>query len=242
MDGLLSEDEGRLDHQRCCPAAARQPTVFEPDPLVVYLLCSDSAQCARLAAAVERSARYQTIPLASTADLDGMETGKAQALIICQKQFRMLGPQQAASLARNLTIMVLTRREAFLDLGSNLESVQAVLLDEAELDRPDAIILEATRGYCLLPPFLAGGNAINELRLATLPYLGQQDIPILACLGRGMSNRQLAQTFAKTEAVVKSQVRNLLRRLRFRNRTEAAVFFSRYRARIQSAPAERPHH
>ncbi len=239
MGGTLLHDPDRSLRPTGRSTAACRPGSLPPMATPVYLMHTEATQCARLVRYLESSGWYQVVVLPSTMKFEAIESDDAQVLLISQRLLQDLTMKQLDCLTQRLAIVVLARRDAFLELGGRLEFIAGVIVAESGFERSEAVITQAIQGYCLVPRFLTGGNAVDELRLAALAGLRRQDMRVLACLGTGTSNRELARTFAQGEAVVKSQVRNLLRKLRFSNRTEAAVFFSRYRERIEAIAAER---
>lgn len=67
-----------------------------------------------------------------------------------------------------------------------------------------------------------------------LSTLSETHLLVLALIARGQLNKQIAYTFGISQATVKSHVSEILRRLKARSRTEAAVkyavFIERHRA------------
>jgi len=49
---------------------------------------------------------------------------------------------------------------------------------------------------------------------------------VLRCLADGQSNKRIARTLSITEGTVKVHVKNLLKKLGFRSRVEAAVWMA----------------
>jgi len=96
----------------------------------------------------------------------------------------------------------------------------------------------ALRGYCLLPRFLGTEHVIDELRLACLAQLNEQDTRVLEKLGRGLSNKTIAAELGVSEAAVKALVRSILQKLHLHHRTEAGVFFIRHEDRIEEIARE----
>ncbi len=76
-----------------------------------------------------------------------------------------------------------------------------------------------------LASLLAGalrGEAVAEQRTQT--NLTEREAAILKCLAAGMSNKLIARELDIMESTVKVHVRNLLKKLHFRSRVEAAVW------------------
>jgi len=59
-----------------------------------------------------------------------------------------------------------------------------------------------------------------------LPLLTDREQQVLRCLADGQSNKRIARTLSITEGTVKVHVKNLLKKLNFRSRVEAAVWMA----------------
>jgi len=67
----------------------------------------------------------------------------------------------------------------------------------------------------------AAGGARRDLSLLT-----DREQQVLRCLADGQSNKRIARTLSITEGTVKVHVKNLLKKLGFRSRVEAAVWMA----------------
>jgi two-component system nitrate/nitrite response regulator NarL len=59
-----------------------------------------------------------------------------------------------------------------------------------------------------------------------LALLTDREQQVLSCLAEGQSNKRIARTLSITEGTVKVHVKNLLKKLAFRSRVEAAVWMA----------------
>lgn len=79
------------------------------------------------------------------------------------------------------------------------------------------------------PVFLEKMNtsrmSINSIGNGNL--LSPREIEILGCLGKGMSNKDIAEMLFISENTVKKHVSRILSKLNFRDRTQAALYFSK---------------
>lgn len=91
------------------------------------------------------------------------------------------------------------------------------------------MICQAMRGRTAISPELAQAlaGALREENVAEgrqHANLTEREAAILKCLAAGMSNKLIARELDIMESTVKVHVRNLLKKLKFRSRVEAAVW------------------
>lgn len=97
---------------------------------------------------------------------------------------------------------------------------------------PDVIlrlIADAMHGQNAISPELASllANALREESMTENRHhasLTDRELAILKCLAAGKSNKLIARELDIMESTVKVHVRNLLKKLKFRSRVEAAVW------------------
>jgi DNA-binding NarL/FixJ family response regulator len=103
-------------------------------------------------------------------------------------------------------------------------------------DVPPAELIEAVlavaRGEPRIAPAMAS-RMLAELGRAGPPpdplaALSDRERDVLALLAEGLRNREIAERLVISEATVKTHVRHVLEKLRFRNRAEAAAFAARH--------------
>ena len=71
-----------------------------------------------------------------------------------------------------------------------------------------------------------GSQSLSEAETLT-----PREKEVLACLGEGASNKEIAQRLFLSEGTVKNHVTSVLGRLGLRDRTQAAIFFQKLNAR-----------
>jgi DNA-binding NarL/FixJ family response regulator len=105
-------------------------------------------------------------------------------------------------------------------------------------DVPPAELIEAVlavaRGEPRIAPAMASRMLVELGRTEPasepdpLAALSARELDVLALLAEGLRNREIAERLIISEATVKTHVRHLLEKLRFRNRAEAAAFAARH--------------
>jgi two-component system NarL family response regulator len=129
-------------------------------------------------------------------------------------------------------VLMLTVSEQEPDLYAALRVGAAGYLTK---DVPPAELIEAVlavaRGEPRIAPAMAS-RMLVELGRATAPdpleTLSARERDVLALLAEGLRNREIAERLVISEATVKTHVRHVLEKLRFRNRAEAAAFAARH--------------
>jgi DNA-binding NarL/FixJ family response regulator len=85
----------------------------------------------------------------------------------------------------------------------------------------------ARSGYTAIPRSLSGLSALDQQRRAILAELSDCEHDLLRAAAFGRTNREIAERLQTSEHYATYLLRRLLRRLKLRNRTEAAVFAAR---------------
>jgi two-component system nitrate/nitrite response regulator NarL len=133
-------------------------------------------------------------------------------------------------------VVMLTVSDAAEDLiGAIRAGADGYLLKDMEpehlLDRVRAALAGETVIGEALAARLAGAlrqeaqDASGGLR-RDLSLLTDREQQVLRCLADGQSNKRIARTLSITEGTVKVHVKNLLKKLGFRSRVEAAVWMA----------------
>jgi DNA-binding NarL/FixJ family response regulator len=126
-----------------------------------------------------------------------------------------------------LEVLILTVSERDEDLYAALRVGAAgyLLKDMPPRELIDAVV-EAGRGEPRIAPALAG-RMLQEMS-DPLDALSTREREVLSLLAGGLRNREIAERLDVGEATVKTHVRHVLEKLRFRNRAEAAAFAARH--------------
>lgn len=136
---------------------------------------------------------------------------------------RMLRPQ--------MQIVILSSRDSEeLLLYAIRNGARGYLPKNHSLSKFMASIHAIERGEAVIPRAMVGRLLDEFSRLASpeeqdgLGLLTPREIEVLTELGRGRSNRQIAQNLEIAENTVKVHVHNILEKLNLRNRRQAARF------------------
>ena len=131
-------------------------------------------------------------------------------------------------------VLVLTVSDDEPDLYAALRVGAAGYLTK---DMPPADLIEAVlaiaRGEPRIAPAMASRMLVDLGRPPAaepdpLDTLSARERDVLELLAEGLRNREIAERLVIGEATVKTHVRHVLEKLRFRNRAEAAAFAARH--------------
>ena len=126
-------------------------------------------------------------------------------------------------------VVILTASKTAENLVSAIRAgCDGYILKSSEPEAMLDMIYRALHGHNPISPELSGILA-NVLKQESTEGRCRSDVTnreleVLKCLAHGMSNRMIAQEFNIVESTVKIHIRNILRKLRFRSRVEAAVW------------------
>ena len=127
-------------------------------------------------------------------------------------------------------IVILTVSDAADDLVAAIRAgADGYLLKDMEPDELLAQIGEALYGRMVISDSLNGllAHALREEvqdEARKVAPLTQRERAILVCLANGLSNKLIARELDIAEGTVKVHIKNLLKKLKFRSRLEAAVW------------------
>lgn len=105
------------------------------------------------------------------------------------------------------------------------------LLKDTSPDDLIGLVRVAHEGHTVLSPAAtrglvtasAGHDAVRQRALARIGELTEREREVLACLGEGLANAQIAERLFLSEATVKGYVSRLLVKLDCANRTQAGI-------------------
>lgn len=105
------------------------------------------------------------------------------------------------------------------------------LLKSTPAEELAALVMVAAAGHSVLSPeanraLVARADGPWTERERLLGGLTEREVDVLACLGDGLSNAQVADRLHLSETTVKGYVSRVLEKLGFANRTQAGLFAS----------------
>lgn len=127
-------------------------------------------------------------------------------------------------------IIVITVSNAAEDLVAAIRAgADGYLLKDNEPDEMLGLIATAMRGQMAISPELTSllAQALRQENVSasrSTTSLTERETAILSCLAQGKSNKLIARELDIMESTVKVHIRNLLKKLKFRSRVEAAVW------------------
>lgn len=127
-------------------------------------------------------------------------------------------------------VVILTVSDAADDLVAAIRAgADGYLLKDMEPEELLACVVDALYGRVVISDRLNGllaqalrSEAQSDAR--RLAPLTQRERSILVCLANGLSNKLIARELDIAEGTVKVHIKNLLKKLKFRSRLEAAVW------------------
>ena len=131
-----------------------------------------------------------------------------------------------------IEVLILTASEREEDLYAALRlGAAGYLLKDMPPGELVEAVLQAGRGEPRVAPAMAS-RMLAELEADDpgdpLAVLSEREREVLSLLADGLRNREIAERLVISEPTVKTHVRHVLEKLRFRNRAEAAAFAARH--------------
>jgi DNA-binding NarL/FixJ family response regulator len=146
---------------------------------------------------------------------------------------RATGPaEELARIAERAPVVLAVERPALLNAVPLAGLARGLVFLDGPRARIPALVELACHGLCALPAGLDLPRAIDRARLERLTQLSGTERAVLAALAAGASDREIARRLGLGEGHTKYLVRRILQKLRFANRTRAAVFAADHAAAL----------
>ena len=129
--------------------------------------------------------------------------------------------------SRRARVIIALSSDRLLEAASTLHLADAWLFTDMVLDQIAMLVGLSDSGYTIVPSRVGSDFGLDNLRCQLMHKLDNAERLVLDQLGVGNSNRDISRQLEISEPQTKAIVRNILSKLHFRNRTEAAVFMAR---------------
>jgi len=170
----------------------------------------------------------------------GSKLDRVDVVICSRSVLRGVEPAQMIQISRRAAVVIALNKSELLDAKDLVAMADGWLfLDENSNLAPEIAWLSQMQ-YCIVPHFMKPQFALDQLRVDLIDQLSLREHTLLRELARGRSNRMIAERMGLTESGVSSQIRALLMKLGFQNRTEAAVFAARFTTYLRGEPPQPP--
>lgn len=212
----------------------RHIIVAEDDPDVIEIIQEQWSEGGRGSFIVLGNPLLELLPSHCT---------RATVILFGLSKFKAFGRPMCRRIeeVRKTAKVILVLREAqVMDALDYVDLCDGFLFIDRQPERLHEVIDLAAQGYCLFPTTLLSVLASRHLRLDILPTLSQGEAEVLRLLGQGLTNKAIAEQLGARDSMVKNLVRSVLRKMHFRNRTEAGIFAFRYLAADAGAGSQSP--
>jgi DNA-binding NarL/FixJ family response regulator len=205
--------------------------------MAVRVLVADDHQLMRegTAALIGADERIEVVGLARDgAEAIALAERRRPDVVLLDLNMPGVGGLEACARLRELDaeVLMLTVSDEEPDLFAAVRVGAAGYLTK---DVPPAELIEAVlavaRGEPRIAPAMASRMLMELGRSPTpdpLEALSAREREVIGLLAQGLRNREIAERLVISETTVKTHVRHVLEKLRFRNRAEAAAFAARH--------------
>ena len=162
--------------------------------------------------------------------LDPVRYRDLDVVLFSLNVFLSFGRRQIAALEeirKTTKVILMFQEEELIEVLSFVDRCDGFLFTDRNLDRLVDIVDLTMHGYCLIPARLLPELVWKHIRLDLVSHLSSSERQVLSLLGSGMTNRSISDQLGIPDSTVKNLVRSVLKKLHFRNRTEAGVFAMR---------------
>lgn len=149
------------------------------------------------------------------------------ALVVVPDELDQEDQRVLARMGLRSTVLAAVYPESILDAGDVSAVVDAWLFIAGTPILVSETVTLARSGYTAIPGSLADLSELDKQRRAILAELSDCERDLLLAAAFGRTNREIAEQLETSEHYATYLLRRLLKRLKLRNRTEAAVFAAR---------------
>ncbi len=202
----------------------RHILVAEDDPDVIEIIQAQWSDGGRGSFIVLGNPLLELLPSRCT---------RATVILFGLSQFKAFGRpmcRRIEEVRKAAKVILVLRESQVMDALDYVDLCDGFLFIDRQPERLHEVIDLAAQGYCLFPTTLLSVLASRHLRLDILPTLTKGEGEVLKLLGQGLTNKAIAQRVGARDSMIKNLVRSVLRKMHFRNRTEAGIFAFRYLA------------
>jgi two-component system nitrate/nitrite response regulator NarL len=235
-DRLISAGEGSSSGKVTRPVRSRKHAAVVP-----VVIADKSALFRAGLIHILAGTRFRVIATwSNAADLAGAAIKKCIALISLDKNSELILPQLAYLAGQGVRVIILSERLRTEEVFAAIEAGADGFLLKNETS-PDALLKSLELVWLgeevVIPhglPKLLKSRSQQDTTLSSghprgqsgngLDGLSNRERMILEQLTHGASNKQIAREFNIAETTVKVHVKNLLRKIRVKNRTQAAMW------------------
>lgn len=133
--------------------------------------------------------------------------------------------RQIKSQAPNASVVILTSHRADDRVREALTAgARAYLLKTAGVEDVVTTVRAAAAGQIVIDSAMAGRLIAGSRASRAIDRLSPRELEVLAAMGGGSSNKEIAQRLHIGEETVKSHVSSVLAKLELQDRTQAALF------------------
>lgn len=236
VDGAIAAPAGALTHGWADGSMSLESAILAQTrsrvgrPTQVLLSVGPTAEREKMLAAFELIPNFEVTTIKGL-DFSSIEGGhRADYLIVWFEGLQKLRETDANSLvklSRRARVIVALSSDRLLEAASTLHLADAWLFTDMVLDQIGMLVGLSDSGYTIVPSRVGNDFGLDNLRCQLMHKLDDSERQVLEQLGVGNSNRDISERLAISEPQTKAIVRNILSKLHFRNRTEAAVFMAR---------------
>ena len=154
---------------------------------------------------------------------------KTDTLIVEHEFLHALRGTGAATfkkLSRHASVIIALSSLHLLEASDVLPLGDAWLFTDYAFDHLPEVITLSQAGYTVLPTHWGMTHNLGFIRNRIFDLLSSNERQVLAMLSGGLTNAKAATRLGISEAQVKVIVRAIMRKMHFRNRTEAAIFMA----------------